>query len=165
MSDTVVRFNKERNGYSKEQVEAYVKKIADAYQSSYEEYQTLDAEYRRLQEKYEEQLRENRKLKDRAEPEMDAGVVAKALINAETLAQKTLAEARQQAEAMLLEAKQAQAEAAVDAGKLKEAAGQIIEGAKAEAAVLSYQARASVELAQKTLEKTVLELSNMLHSA
>ena len=160
MANTAITFSREMKGYNREQVDSYVKKVGDAYQTSYDEYQALRS-------RLDDLLEENKALKaqPKAEPAsmgLNSDVIAKALVNAEMLAQQSLADARAEAAVILADARTARDEATAEALRMKEAAQRMVEGAKAEAAVLLYQARTSIEAAHKAMGRATDEMGAFL---
>ena len=101
---TNVNFIDQKNGYDKEQVDSYITKITEAYKLVYDEHQAIsdkynallqdhrksDAEKQTLSGKYDSLEREYNKLADEKQAGSNAGVIAKALLDAETLAKKII---------------------------------------------------------------------------
>ena len=145
MSNTTIAFMEEPNGYNKEQVISYIRKLSEAYQNTYEEYQGLSGKYESLAEEYG-------RLKAREQPGINAEVIMKTLVNAEVLARKITDDARS-------EAKEA-AQRIMDEARAgaREAAQKIVDEAKNEAALMSYRARNSVEQARKAMGQVINEL-------
>ena len=85
----MINFTKERNGYSKEQVDAYIKTLND-------EYVKVTEEYQKLLEETEEQK------KDTSYTE----AIAAALINAEISGKQIIADAQLEAKQIIYEANQ-----------------------------------------------------------
>ncbi|MCL2160011.1 MAG: DivIVA domain-containing protein [Oscillospiraceae bacterium] len=86
---TEIVFNRQKNGYDTAQVDNYIKKIAEAYQSAYDEYAAM-------REKYDGLLSEHEKLKAGPALESDTEIIAKALLEAEKIKKDILEKARKQ---------------------------------------------------------------------
>lgn len=74
-------FNEQSSGYDKEQVDNYIRKIAEAYQAVYSEYSVILEKYTALEQ-------EHQKLKSEKQNGIDADIIAKTLINSEKLARE-----------------------------------------------------------------------------
>jgi len=177
MTNTIL-FSEEINGYSKEQVDNYVEKLSKAYRAAYAENQELQEKYKNLEDECKE-------LEVHEKTRLNAGVVAKTMVNLETMAQKIIAEA-QVAEAQegviaaKAEAKRIVSEANAEADKQKAAAEMIFdeantERAKAKAEVRRFRdeaqtdaartmlnARKRAEQANEIMEQTLIQLRDLL---
>ena len=85
-----VYFADERVGYNKEQVDSYIKKLTQAYQTAFDEHQSIC-------NKYDELLKNYKKLEARRHLTIEAGIAAKLLTNAEVLAQSIIDDAKAEA--------------------------------------------------------------------
>ena len=127
MIGTNISFAKEKNGYDIEQVNSYIKKIGEAYQTTYYEFLDISGKYKSLLEDCGNS--------DKKEPTgMNPDVAAKTLINTEMLAQKIISEAQAEATAAVAESRRIKDSADAEISKAKEAAQKIIDEAYAEAA-------------------------------
>jgi len=82
-----VLFQDQPNGYNKAQVDNYVRKIAEAYQSAYTEYTAICEKYNTLTQDY-------KKLEAEKYSGIDGDIIAKVLINSEKTAQEIIDNAR-----------------------------------------------------------------------
>jgi len=88
---TEISFKEQKNGYNKLQVDNYIQKIAEAYQTAYDEYTAISEKYDSLMQDYKRLEAEKG---GTAENETEAA--AKILIDADRLAKKTIAKARKE---------------------------------------------------------------------
>ena len=132
-----ITFTEQNNGYNKEQVNDYIKRITDAYQKAYAEYQTICGRYNNLTEDYKKLESEKR---SGSTADINADVIAKALIDSEVLAQKIRD----------------------DAGR---EAAEVINGAKAEAARINAQTREKSGRFQEILEEAIRGAQGLYDSA
>ena len=80
-----ILFNEQKNGYDKIQVDSYIQKITEAYQTAYKEYQTTCEKYNNLMQDYKKlELAKN------SGGNADADIIAKTLINSERLAKEII---------------------------------------------------------------------------
>lgn len=172
MTNTIL-FSEEINGYSKEQVDNYVEKLSKAYRAAYAENQELQEKYKNLEDECKE-------LEVHEKTRLNAGVVAKTMVNLETMAQKIIAEAQEGVIAAKAEAKRIVSEANAEADKQKAAAEMIFdeantERAKAKAEVRRFRdeaqtdaartmlnARKRAEQANEIMEQTLIQLRDLL---
>lgn len=77
-------FKEQVNGYDKEQVDNYIRKITEAYQANYNEYLALCEKYNGLVQDYKELEAKKQ------QAGIDADVIAKALINSEKMAKEII---------------------------------------------------------------------------
>ena len=173
MTNTNINFIRERNGYSREQVDSYIAKLSSAYQTACDE-------YLEIKEKYDNLLADQDKFGMQEKPEINSDIIAKTLINAEKLAQQIIYDAREEAEGIVAEAKKAKSDAKAEISKVKEAAQRVVNDAKAEAVkvrdsaqgiindanaeavLIVAQARKNLEQARKTMEKASREVDELL---
>lgn len=148
MTTTDVFFSKHFNGYNKKEVDLYIEKLAQAYQTAYEEYTAVCAKYDRLLEDYNtlDEQREQSKLK--------AEILTKALVDTETLAQKIIADA-------YVEADRVKAEAQV----AEKAAQKIREEAYFEKTIAQVQARRLIDYAQDEADQIGLHARQNLEQS
>ena len=155
MTGTNISFMKERNGYSKEQVDNYIKKLSEAYQTTYNEFLDISGKYK--------SLLDNRERSDKPEQTgLNPDIAAKTLINTEMLAQKIIADAQADATAIMSEASKIRSDAETEAAKAKEAAQKTIDDANSEAALMVNQVRKNIEQAYKTMEQAANEVNGLL---
>jgi len=74
-------FKEQSNGYDKEQVDSYIRKITEAYRTAYNEYLATCEKYNSLTQDY-------KRLESEKKSEIDVDVIAKTLINSEKLAKE-----------------------------------------------------------------------------
>ena len=148
--NTSITFEKQFNGYNKEQVDCYVANLADAYQMAYDEYYAVC-------EKYNNLLNDYKNLEEQGEDKPDAEVITRALIESEAIAKRIVADANAEAEKIMTEVQ-------VEARKLKEKASneeirskvvaqKIIEEANIEAAVVRDKAKRMIDEARLEAEQ------------
>ena len=137
MIGTNITFTREKNGYDREQVDSYIKKVSDAYQTTYYEYLDINSKYSKLVEEREKAGAEE----NQERPGMNSEIAAKTLINTEMLAQKIIADAQAEATAVIDESRKSIADAQAEAAALKEEARKIISEAEAEAEEIKETAR------------------------
>jgi len=159
MESTDVSFEKQINGYDREQVDKYIANLTQAYQTAYDEFTALSV-------KYDELLRINYELKEQRQNTPNADVIARALVNAEILAQKTIEDAKADAAKMTADAqtdsKKIVDDAYVEKAKTKLQAEQILEDAKAEAARLIEGAHQELMITQNKKARLISEISSIL---
>jgi len=98
---TDISFDRQFNGYDREQVDRYIAGLDKAYRTAYDEYTAACAKHNELLERY-------RQLECKNSDKPDTDVISKAIINTEIMAQRVRAEA--EAEAAVIKA-EAEAEA------------------------------------------------------
>ncbi|MCL1858847.1 MAG: DivIVA domain-containing protein [Oscillospiraceae bacterium] len=79
-------FKEQPNGYDKEQVDNYIRKITEAYQTAYDEYLAACEKYNNLIQDYKK-LESEKQAKQSA---ADVDIIAKTLINSERLAKEII---------------------------------------------------------------------------
>ena len=147
MIGTNISFTKEKNGYDRKQVDSYIKKISEAYEKNYYEFLDVSGKYKSL-------LEEHKSSDNRESAGMNPDIAAKTLINTEMLAQKIIADAQAEANAILEKAGKIVDDAKIEAEKVKEEALKIIDDANAEVAEIK-------EDAQRALDDSVSEATMM----
>ena len=155
MIGTNISFAKEKNGYDREQVDSYIKKLSDAYQTTYLEYLDISGKYKSL-------LEEREKPNAQGAAELSPDVIAKTLINTEMLAQKIITDAQAEATELIKDARKAVNGANDETAKAKEEARRIVNDANAEADRMAAQARESFEQARKIMEQAAKEVEKTL---
>jgi len=110
-------FNRRLNGYDKDEVDCYINNLTQAYQTAYDEYNAVCGKYNELLDKYNTlgERRENNK--------PDAAVITKTMAEAETLAQKIIADAQIETDKIREEACMEKVAARMQAQKLIDDAG------------------------------------------
>lgn len=83
---TEVFFNEQKNGYDKNQVDNYISRLAEAYQTAYKEYLAVCDRYNNL-------MRDFKKLEAERRSGGDADVAAKYYIDSEKLAKEIIGNA------------------------------------------------------------------------
>ncbi|MCL1849466.1 MAG: DivIVA domain-containing protein [Clostridiales bacterium] len=172
MTNTIL-FAEAENGYSKAQVDSYVEKLSKAYRAAYTDNQEL-------QRKYDELVEESKTPEGQERTRICADIATKTMRNMETLAQKIVAEAQEEALRVKMEAQttidEARAEAArirasvealigeaaKETAKAKEDAWIIRKEARAEAADIVSQALANAGEAQEIMRQTYARLKALL---
>jgi DivIVA domain-containing protein len=161
-----VAFDKQFNGYDRDQVDEYIKNLTTAYQTAYDEYQTVCAKYNELLESFQEM-----EARERARP--DADVISKTLVTTEMFAQKILADAKAEAERIRLESQiEAEAaktaarkltdDAAVTAAAAKQLAQKMIAEAQDEAVRIEVRAKGSVDLANDEIAQLINKMHGLM---
>ena len=148
-------FTEEKNGYDREQVDSYISKLSQAYQTAYDEYQDVSGKYNSL-------LEDCKKLEVQERTGLSSDIVAKTLINTEALAQKIIADAHAEAVSAKKEILQMTADANAEVEKAKEHAQDIIADAHAEAAEIVLQAKNSLEQTHKMIRQAAGEAQKLL---
>jgi cell division initiation protein len=147
-----VSFSKQFNGYDRDEVDRYIKNLSQTYQTAYEEYNAVCTKYNELFEKYKA-LGEQQ---DKNKPNAD--IITKTLVNAESLAQKIIAEAQSEADIIKAEtqtaAQKIKDEAYVEKASAKIQAQKLIDDANTEAS-------AAQEQAQKILSESQTEAARI----
>ena len=146
MQAVEVSFSKQFNGYDKDEVDRYIRNLSEAYQTAYEEYTAVCAKYNSLVEncKTHEGEQEHNK--------SNIAVIAKTLVDAETLAAKIMTDAREEADKIMAEAQTAaqiiKDKAHIENTTVKMQSQKIIDDANAEATVVKEHARELIDDAQ-----------------
>jgi len=168
MAKTNVSFDKQFNGYDKGQVDQYIKNLATAYQTAYDEYQNVCGKYNGL-------LDEVSKKETEEQGRPTADIISKTLINTELLAQKILDDAKAQTETIHADA-QAEARRITDDAYLQRAearlqAQKLLDDATAEAEAIKTAARQTFEeanakeiAAQKALEQANESIAQLIQT-
>ena len=177
MTNTNIYFTEERKGYDKKQVDSYIKKLSEAYQTTFDEYKEINDKYENLLVDCNQQNENDNKQES---TELNSEIITKALLNAEKLAQSITVDARAEAAAVKSEAqkivdsakneastakKAAQRiinEANAEAIMIKEAAKKIMRDANAEAEVIVIMARKNLEQAHKAMEQATKEVEKLM---
>ena len=175
-----ISFTREKNGYDRGQVDSYIKKVSEAYQTTYLEYLDINDKYEKLAEE-----RENSDLREL--PGMNSEIAAKTLISTELLANKIITDAQAQAAAIIeeaqkdianaweatdsaseeaqrsvtdaqAEAQRSIAEAIAEADAIIAEAQSIRDGAIAEAAGINKEANKALEKARLEAETTAAQI-------
>ena len=150
-----ISFAKEKNGYDRAQVDSYIKKISDAYETTYYEFLDVSGKYKSLMEERESSG-------SREETGMNADVAAKTLINTEMLAQKIIADAQAEANSILEKARKSVDEANAEAAGIKEDARKALDGAVSEAAAMAAQTREDIEKARRIIDSASSQVEELL---
>ena len=146
-----ISFDTKILGYDKDEVDRYVKLLADAYQAAYDEYHVKCKEY-------DELLECSNMLDSFDQCDINTEVMTKALIDAEVMADKIISHARREAEKIKEEiffekfeakvfAKNTINDANAEAASLKETAQKTLDDAVAEAAAVRRQSIMVVDIA------------------
>ena len=152
MTEAIVSFTEEKEGYNKAHVNAYISKLAKAYQTACAENQALEESYKNLQEAC-------KKLEVQERSKLNAEIIAKTMVNMETLAQRIIADAQEEVLAAKTEAKKILAEANAEAEEAKAAALKTLDAANAEAARIVDRAKSSFAQAQDVMQQTERKLT------
>jgi cell division septum initiation protein DivIVA len=156
-----VSFDKQLSGYNREQVDQYIGNLSAAYQSAYDEYTSVC-------EKYDKLLQDYVQMEAKEQDRPDADVVAKALIDAETLVQmklaksneeneKTRIEAAAEAKRITLEASTALATAQIQAQQLIDDAAAEAEAKKAMIRKISEEAEINIAASRQVATKIIAD--------
>ena len=172
-----ITFDRQVYGYNIEQVESYVASLADAYQSAYEENSSVNAKYNDL-------LDEHRKLMQEENNKPGHEVITKVLVDAQTLAQKIIGDANEEAmrikdeaqsvaktvveeayiekAAASIQMRKLISDAETEAAAVKEAAGKIMSEADVQARKTEARAKANIEQANAIIARMITEMQDML---
>jgi cell division septum initiation protein DivIVA len=142
-----ISFNKRIFGYDMEQVRRYVEKISDAYQTAYDEYNSLSAKYEELTERFAKESISG-------QAESGAEFIAKAMLSGEVLVKKLINDAKDEA-AKIIEASE----------KIKAEALFIKENAFIERATVELQAQRVIDTADSQAETTRENLQKAIQEA
>ena len=173
-----VTFTKQLNGYDRAEVDRYVENLTLAYQTAYDEYNSVCAKYNDLLEEYGILCRQQEQNKS------NVAVIAKTLVDTETLAQKIIADAQAQADKITEETQAAAKiiredafiekatakrhaqklidDATAEMTGLQERSREVIRSAQAEAAQINDQARQKLEQTNKSIAGVVAKLNELL---
>ena len=155
MTNSTIRFESEINGYDRNQVDKYIARLGEMYQANFDEYRALNI-------KYEELLETNKNSNVQKQTELNPDVVAKALINAEAIAQKIIDDAQYEAAEVIANAQKTIDDAIAKAARAEETAQEITNKANDRAKLITAQARKSLIQTQKTIEQTSEEIKRLL---
>ena len=150
MIGTNIVFTRERNGYDRGQVDSYIKKVSETYQTTYSEYLDINSKYEKL-------LEEHENLESREMPGMNSEIAAKTLISTELLANKIITEAQAEAAAIIEEAQKSGDAARAEAESLSEEAQRRAAQARSEADSAREEAQRSVAEARMEAQKSVAD--------
>ena len=175
-----VSFQKQFNGYDRDEVDRYIKNISEAYQTAFDEYTAVCDERDKLLEECKELGAE------REQNKSNATVIAKTLIDAETLVQKIIADAHAEADKIIEEAQaaaqktrddaytenavakiQAQktiSEANAEAAGIRDQANGLIDNAQIEAAKIEARTKRNLEHANEKIMRMISEMQGLLTS-
>ena len=146
MTNTTISFQHQVNGYDKDEVDRYIKKLASAYQTAYEEYTAVCGKYNGLLEDYEKLCGE------RDKNNQGVAVIAKTLVDTEAIAQQIIADAQIEAGKIAAEAQSAaqrvKENAYIESASVKLQAQKLIEGASSEAADTHERAEKLIGMAR-----------------
>ena len=152
-------FEKQENGYNKTQVDIYISSLTNAYQTAYNEYTTLCDKYNGLLVEYKD-------LKEKAQSTPNAGIIAKALVDAELFAQKIISDSNIEAARIttnaLADAKKIKDESLSGRAALEAQAEGLIDKAHSEAHRIITQADKNRERAEDAIKRVIEELSGLL---
>jgi len=154
MTETHIGFEIEKKGYKREQVDSYIKKLSDAYQTTYDEYQEIN-------NKYNELLEYCGNTSAQLQPSTHAAIMANTLKYTEILAQKIIADAQAEASQILTDAQNAKNEVETVVSEAKETAQNIIMSAETDAAMVAIQVRKNLELAYNTMGQAASEVERI----
>ena len=170
---TQILFQSETGGYNKNQVNAYINKLTEAYQSAYDENQALISKYNDL-------LEELLSIENKESTKMNSQFVAKTIVDTEVLAKSIIDDAFAQAECIKAEAIQfltnAEARAAEIDVEAKRAAddiytrlvnanteaGKILDEAATDAARITEYAENKLIETQEIIDRTIGSLQHLL---
>jgi len=173
-----VSFAKQFNGYDRAEVDRYVENLTQAYQTAYDEYNSVCAKYNDLLDKYGALCRQQEQNKS------NVVVIAKTLVDTETLAHKIIADAQTEAEKIkaysLTEAQKLKEDAYVEKAAAKiqaqkliddanaemtgiqERGRELIRSAQAEAALINSQAKRNLDQTNGTIAGAAAKLKELL---
>jgi len=149
-------FSEQTNGYDKSQVDDYVRRLTEAYQSAYNEYQGVCVKYNNLVNDYKNL--EVEKLAG-TKAEINADIIAKALLDSEILALKIKDDAKAEAEAAVAAAR-SEAEQIVKAARSD--AERISAEASAEAAKIAGQLKDKTDRFHETMRQVTNDVQGLL---
>ena len=158
MVSTNISFMKEKNGYDKTQVDNYVKKLSEAYQTTYYEYLDISGKYKALKEEHEN-------MEKPQQTSMNPDVAAKTLINAELLVQKIISEAQAEATKLIEDAKNQKETATTEAATIMDAARKMLDEAHNEANTIKETANNKIDDATEEAATIVADAKKDLKQA
>jgi len=156
-SDVV--FDQQYDGYNKEQVDRYIANLAAAYQKVYDEYNGMCSTYNGLVNDLKSlQLQEQ-------QSRHNTDAIGKALVEAEALAQKIIADARSEAVNIIVNAR-AEAQRVVDSTNTtaKLQADKIIEDANASALQTRVKAKMKLNQTNDAIAEALRKLNDQMQS-
>jgi len=178
MTSSDVTFSTQIIGYDRAEVDSYVENLSQAYQTAYGEYNTVCAKYNDLLEEYDTIWRQQEQSKS------NVAVIARTLVDTETLAHTIIADAQAQADKLTAEAQAAVQmirdetfaekaaakrhaqklidDATAEMAGIQERAREVIRGAKIEADQISGRARQSLEQTNRSIAGVVEKLKGIL---
>jgi cell division septum initiation protein DivIVA len=80
-------FGEQKNGYNKDQVDKYIRKLTEAYETAYKEYTNI-------RDKHNDLLQEHGKLEAGNQNSLNSEIIAKTLLDAEKLSKDIIESAR-----------------------------------------------------------------------
>jgi cell division septum initiation protein DivIVA len=160
--NTSIAFEKQLNGYSKEQVDRYITDLATAYQSAYDEYNNVCAQHNALLDDY-------KLLQAKIEERPNTGFIAKTLADTEIIVQKIIADAHAEAAIITAEAK-AGAQRIIDEAYTEKAMAKIlvqktIDDANTEAVRVKVEAQRALESAKAEVSIAQEQAKKMIEDA
>jgi len=178
MTSNDIAFARQMMGYDRAEVDSYVENLSLAYQTAYDEYNSVCAKYNGLLEEYGALWQQQEQNKS------NAAVIARTLVDTETLAHTILADAQAQADKLAAETQAAvkiirddafaeKVAAARHAQKLiddataemtgiQERAREVIRSAKIEADQISGRARQNLEQTNRSIAGVLEKLKDIL---
>ena len=173
-----VTFAKQFGGYDRNEVDRYVKNLTQAYQTAYGEYNSVCARYNDLLKEYTALCRQ------REQNKSNVAVIAKTLIETETLAHNIIEGARSEAERIKSDTQESAQKIREDAfsertaakiqtqkliddantemSKARERAREIVKDAKTEAALVNMHAKRNLEQTNESIAVLVKNLQDLL---
>lgn len=145
-------FAEAMQGYDKGQVDNYISKISEAYQTAYDENTAIYGKYNDLLETYNNMTAQE-------QAGLDSDIM---LMYAEMMAQKIIANAQVEAAQVEAEAQKIITEANKEVVQAKAEAQKIVSEANTEAARIVVRARKGIEQAQEIMEQTVGRVQSLL---
>lgn len=170
---TQILFQNEINGYDKIQVDNYITKLSKAYQDAYDENQSMRSNYDTLREAYE-------RMEAQMQTKWNSKVITKTIMNMESLAQKIIDDANEEAERVKTEAllsidtAQSQAteleakvrqladDAATEKANAENEAKKILDKANIEAVRILAQAKSNLAEAQEIIQQMLSKVQSLL---
>ena len=178
MTSNEVTFAKQIMGYDRDEVDSYVENLSQAYQTAYDEYNSVCAKYNDLLEEYDSIWRKQE------QNESNVAVIARTLVDTETLAHTIIADAQAQADKLTAEAQAAVQiireetfaekaaakrhaqklidDATLEMAGIQERAREVIRGARIEADQISGRARQNLEKTNRSIAGMVEKLKDIL---
>ena len=153
MNNVNINFDREKNGYSKTQVDEYINKLSRAYEAVYNEYLEISI-------KYDNSMETSNSIMNGDDQELSQEVAKRSRENTEALMQKIIAEALIEASSIMTEAQLMKDEAQAMIDRAEENARRIIDEANAEATAKATQARIDLDDVRLVIEQaqTVVDM-------